>query len=135
MTNTKTIELPEIPKEVAEQIELLRERSDVSEREMALEVPEWNFIIRNYIGKAEPNATKYYRAIVNGYNTEKSPKEQLREYYDNLPVGVHAVVGNIKRQGVRDTLDILGITIPGVNAPAEETGECEDDDERSSEEF
>lgn len=62
-------------------------------------------------------------ALINGYEVEKSPEENVREYYNVLKLreeyleksGVH---GGQHRQGwlsVEETLNILGIKIEGVN--------------------
>ncbi|MBS4195389.1 hypothetical protein [Lederbergia citri] len=57
-------------------------------------------------------------ALVNGYEIEKSPEEKLREYFNEanvlIPVSkTHYQLG--VRDAVRKTVDILGITIEGIN--------------------
>src|SRR5690625_3000856 len=62
-------------------------------------------------------------AIVNGYVVEATSEDKLREYLRrneiepaSVPVSSNTVYKMIgRRQGVWDTLDILGITVEGVN--------------------
>lgn len=64
------------------------------------------------------------KALINGYEVEKSPEERLRDYYEYLKDGEESVVryggsGAQLRQGwqsVETTLDTLGIKIEGINA-------------------
>ena len=60
------------------------------------------------------------RALVNGYEVEKSPEEQIREYYvrNSDEYASTLYTSNLfegRRQGTVATLDILGIKIEGVN--------------------
>ncbi|WP_142385078.1 hypothetical protein [Cytobacillus massiliigabonensis] len=63
-------------------------------------------------------------ALVNGYEIEKTPEEKIRDYYYGLKgtecsLELRGQSGSQFRQGwqsVRETLDILGITIEGINA-------------------
>lgn len=60
-------------------------------------------------------------ALVNGYQVEKSTEEKVREFYESF---VHHDDGEYCEgvaYGINQTLDLLGIDIPGVNAPDEET--------------
>lgn len=63
-------------------------------------------------------------ALVNGYEVERTPYDQLREYYESnsawvedpgsyVPTERQRFIG--RNQGVLKTLKILGITVEGVN--------------------
>ncbi len=109
-----------IPREVAEAIEyaknvhtsLTNVLDDVfncrggSDRKMQL--------ITEYF---DGNEIGLMRALVNGYEIEKSPEEKLREYYNDL---TKCFVSDRYAQGaiesLRHTLNTLGITIEGINA-------------------
>lgn len=52
-------------------------------------------------------------ALVNGYTIETTPEEMVREYYDSFGGSPSA---QERKQGVVDTLNLLGIRIEGVNA-------------------
>jgi hypothetical protein len=62
-------------------------------------------------------------ALVNGYEVEKTPEDEVREYYDGLnfdPLACEICpkerrVRIEKRLSIRLTLNKLGITIEGVN--------------------
>ncbi|MGC4375744.1 DUF1642 domain-containing protein [Fictibacillus sp. Mic-4] len=64
----------------------------------------------------EKNMPIYARAILNGYEIEKSPEELLREYYEEL-VETGSAYAYSESYGIVHTLNILGIKIPGINAP------------------
>ncbi len=56
-------------------------------------------------------------ALVNGYEVEQSPEDKLRQRYEELgKASVHDLddVSHI-RYGIEEALDILGITIEGIN--------------------
>jgi len=52
-------------------------------------------------------------AIFYGYEVEQTPEEKLREYYESLDMQSREAD---EAYGVRETLNILGITIEGINA-------------------
>lgn len=54
------------------------------------------------------------QALVNGYEVEKTPEEMVREFYESL--NTSEVWEPKKRDGVEQTLNILGIKIGGINA-------------------
>ncbi|QAR52091.1 hypothetical protein BAE_04455 [Bacillus aerophilus] len=65
-------------------------------------------------------------ALINGYEIEKSPEQKVRYYYEYLEkrYGEVREKGDVQARltftsmmtGVRETLDLLGIKIEGVNA-------------------
>ncbi|MFD9274442.1 hypothetical protein ACFWA2_14505 [Bacillus subtilis] len=61
-------------------------------------------------------------ALVNGYEVEKTPEEKLREYYESLwsdycdsDDPFIEVACESARAAVKETLNLLGIKIEGVN--------------------
>jgi hypothetical protein len=58
-------------------------------------------------------------ALMNGYEVEETPEDQVRGHYENLDMkdlrGVASYVVTGERRGIRKTLDLLGIIIAGVN--------------------
>jgi hypothetical protein len=127
-----------LPREVAEAIEYIRD-TDLTEHALYdyrwlksdidddCEIrPRKNEILR-YIEYKDDifddrnQLMTYFSALVNGYTVEQTPEERVRVYYEGLRVTGHGVSGfaNVRSKdkmlGVRNTLDILGITINGVN--------------------
>lgn len=114
-----------IPKDVAEAIEKLRQGASDGEIEGAavdgvVITGLWDECeaVWKYAKESEDTLLQ---AVVNGYEIEATPEDRLREYYQGqLSANVlatateyHVYIG--KRSGVRKTLDILGITVEGVN--------------------
>ncbi|MFD2704705.1 hypothetical protein [Salibacterium lacus] len=133
---TKTIELPELTRKEAELVEELRQCYGNDFRMICRladfktgEYDRYNLLRRSmrWSELCEEDGDRITAAITNGYTIEKSPEDKLREYYGDLVRKEIALEragnsGSQFRQGymsVESTLDILGITIPGVNAPAE----------------
>ncbi|MDI3411819.1 hypothetical protein QKW52_22595 [Bacillus sonorensis] len=67
--------------------------------------------------------TDFLAALINGYEVEKTPEEKVREYYEEL-IRDKRVAFDYEEQlsyenmshAVRETLNLLGIKIEGVNA-------------------
>ncbi|MBM7600490.1 hypothetical protein JOC34_002881 [Virgibacillus halotolerans] len=85
----------------------------------ALTLKAWAFYSSS---KGTPD--KLMQALVNGYEVERTPHDQLREYYESnsawvedpgsyVPTERQRFIG--RNQGVLKTLKILGITVEGVN--------------------
>lgn len=62
-------------------------------------------------------------ALVNGYEIERTPEERLREYYERVQSNRRVVTRaaavtyyDFELRAIENTLDILGITIEGINA-------------------
>ena len=113
-----------LPKEVAEAIE--RERSSGFSEQQILTFP-WadylegsdRFVIQVY---RRVNFDNLVRALYNGYEVEKTPEDNLREYYgrikddiDRYDYGTSLIEAEAKRCAVNVVLRILGITIEGIN--------------------
>ena len=70
------------------------------------------------------NIKTYAKAILEGYQVELIPEEKVREYYEGMIKAenfceLNGSSGSQFRQGwqsVKETLDLLGIKIEGVNA-------------------
>lgn len=114
-----------IPKDVAEAIEKLREVvSDFEIVAIAVKGTVTNYMryeCEAVCKYAEDYADTLLQALVNGYEIEATPEDRIREYYRghephallDTPEKFHVNLG--RRGGVRKTLNILGITIEGVN--------------------
>ena len=124
-----------IPKEVAEAIEKITSVPNGQPwnieviRSNAEDIPSsfygiiWRWITR---GKITGGLREYFTALVNGYEVEQTPEEQLREYYEgsiryeeechNLGKHDRANTYYSERLGVETTLNKLGIEIEGINA-------------------
>jgi Protein of unknown function (DUF1642) len=130
-----------LPREVAEAIEKIREKggrnyaivraaiklSEASTEEKV--ISDW--VTENF----QDNLDALIIALVNGYEIEKSPedidaerKEKVREYFKQLSERWYRLfkdgdthelgIGYLHRmEAVMHTLNLLGIEIPGVNAP------------------
>ncbi|MFZ4454255.1 DUF1642 domain-containing protein [Salibacterium aidingense] len=127
--HTRTIELPEIPQEVAEVIEGLRSYS-YSDPEIAFKTPKISYVVRDYVEESKENASSFIIAAMHGYTVEKSPEERLREYYERGREEAEesyysghshlSVYADGRAKGAKDAATILGITVPGVNAPEDD---------------
>jgi hypothetical protein len=106
-----------IPKEVAAEIEKLRQHGSHADHYLL------SLAFRYTHGKeglvlfsfAQDHYDDYVQAIVNGYTVEVTPEDRVREFYeafdDDASDHARTVVYTIKQ-----TLNMLGITIAGVNA-------------------
>lgn len=70
-------------------------------------------ILNEYFNVIEWNSPRHphtlMEALVNGYEVEKSPEDELREYYRSGETSTQ------EAQAIRATLGILGIKIGGIN--------------------
>lgn len=130
-----------LPRDVAEAIEKLREYgweqanllnagefinidrptlAEIGGEHVGFPIAEW--LSKDF----HANYPNYVSALVNGYEVEQPPEEQLREYYDNLITStnemitegrtVGSMLPSAERVGIERTLAILGIQIEGINA-------------------
>lgn len=111
-----------LPREVAEAIEILRTithsntelmlvaRECHNENPMARRVYKWT--------KTDGKPDLLMEALVNGYEVEKTPEEEVREYYEPFSVRRQNLSSEKYAIGfaIVQTLDLLGIKIKGVNA-------------------
>jgi hypothetical protein len=120
-----------LPKEVANAMDEIQKRwggeslRDLPQIYSLRDEFEFCAVIADYSRTA---GNKYFEAVVHGYVAEKSPEEKVREYYEEIhekhgksfaevPYGgkpPHYFSG--VKDGIKTTLDILGIKIEGVNA-------------------
>ncbi|MGR6115866.1 DUF1642 domain-containing protein [Aeribacillus composti] len=113
-----------LPREVAEDIERLRKKgcSNFTIVRLAFEaysdystIRKWAFDIN---GRGTPDLLM--KALVNGYEIEETPEEKLRQYYSDVYEQYNELFKSDSRlygvlEGIENTLDILGIEIPGIN--------------------
>lgn len=115
-----------LTKEQAEAIELAKERDDIDRivNAASSDKPGW------YAGKYVPlNALTLetlMTALVNGYEVEKTPEENVQDYFNRLIELQHQAHEKADHEqeseflseqlGVKMTLDLLDIKIEGVNA-------------------
>lgn len=119
---------PTITKEQADAIEVLRSTRDLTDEWILLEYADVHF------GSSSDDTPEFQpiasmdlmtlaAALVNGYEVEKTPEEKLREYYESLwsdycdsDDPFIEVACESARAAVKETLNLLGIKIEGVNA-------------------
>lgn len=73
--------------------------------------------ITEFVYESRENMILYYQALVNGYEIEETPEEKIQEMFKK-PGPFNDGIGEMStayRNGIRDTLDTLNITIKGVN--------------------
>lgn len=123
MTTTKTIKLPEIPREVSEAIEELR-GFGYSNRTIVKHVHDAVFettpagIIKGYAVQDDRVYNEFLVAILHGYTVEKTPEEKVREFYEYFAVDASCSPEDAAcAHAIASTLDLLDIKIPGVNVP------------------
>ncbi|MEK5109913.1 hypothetical protein MHI57_24940 [Cytobacillus sp. FSL K6-0129] len=119
-----------LPRDVVEAIESLRRLGHDNRRIIGIGSSgmygQTSDVIKGYLRADGGNFDRLLSALVNGYEVEQPPEEQLREYYDNLITStnemitegrtVGAMLHSAERVGIEKTLQILGIKIEGVNA-------------------
>lgn len=112
-----------VPAEVARAISLMRKEGatnyEIIHRANGAIITEPDVVLRRWaFGEDAPaNPDILMSALVVGYEIEKSPEEMLREYYEEFsrfPDDYEAGV----LEGIYKTLDILGVTIEGINDKA-----------------
>lgn len=115
-----------LPKVVAEAIEYYRSQGlgsasiasiAVTSAGIGRERPLVDFVIQ-----AADNSEKIMSALVNGYTVEATPEEMVRNYYE-IEMTLLAHLGKYDgayhegtTSAIKETLNLLGIKIEGVNA-------------------
>lgn len=113
-----------LPREVAEAIEYLRKKGyrNFTIMRLAFEAHSDSSVIRkwafNINGRGTPDLLM--KALVNGYEIEETPEEKLQRYYSDVNEQFNELLESDSRlygvlEGIENTLDILGIEIPGIN--------------------
>lgn len=118
-----------VTEEQARSIEFLRGVGYSDEKIMSMYVDDALGYIEMQHGRSvgclyDLDALRFATALVNGYEVEKTPEEKVREYYatnyqrheQSLPRSKDDFYTSGVAEGVRSTLDLLGIKIEGVNA-------------------
>lgn len=118
---------PTITKEQADAIEVLRSTRDLTDEWILLEYADVHF------GSSSDDTPEFQpiasmdlmtlaAALVNGYEVKKTPEEKVREYYESLwsdncdsDDPFIEVACESARAAVKETLNLLGIKIEGVN--------------------
>ncbi|WP_368900708.1 hypothetical protein [Oceanobacillus oncorhynchi] len=83
-------------------------------------------ILRDYFFESKESSPDILlKALVNDYEVEETPEEKLikvyKQYLQSTSIGsMDARLFACKAAGIRETLDILGIEIKGINEPKEE---------------
>ncbi|MGD7007587.1 DUF1642 domain-containing protein [Metabacillus sp. 84] len=118
-----------LPKEVAEAIEKVWSMSDNATLSKHLYLNNWTQLYKDKrpvedVVKleeyAEEKPIEYMTALVNGYTVEQTPEERLLEWYQGYKSdkGLSAWAAGRRDgiiTGIPVALNILGITIPGIN--------------------
>ncbi|MCP1528547.1 hypothetical protein [Bacillus pumilus] len=110
---------PEITKEQAEAITYLRGLG----RDDEYILSHFGVYVRHCAVLNELSRVSLAAALINGYEIEKSPEEKVREYYGFNHDEHHKVLTASPRgqytsgvaDGIRKTIDLLGIKVEGVN--------------------
>jgi hypothetical protein len=119
-----------LPREVAEAIELAR-KWGYRDAEILKQAAGHGFVDHELIPLESVDIMTLAKALINGYEVEKSPeeleaerKEKVREYYEfwseranDRDYEIRTEAEN-KLDGMLFVLDAYGIKIPGVNADA-----------------
>lgn len=74
--------------------------------------------IHNFVGSSNGSFDALISALVNGYEVEKTPEYKVREYYESIVELFERheeSYDNGTLRGVKQTLNLLGITIEGIN--------------------
>lgn len=123
---------PEITKEQAEAIEFLRKHYD-DRGILELYAEDTIGHVHQMYGHDcgcvyDLDLIDFAAALINGYEIEKSPEQKVRDYYESnyakheksKPFSDDDYYTTGVSNGIRQTLDLLGIEIDGVNVDHEE---------------
>ena len=117
-----TVEKVKVTKEVAEALyEVERNYIGIN---IAITFHAKNALIGKYAPLQSLSIEDLARALINGYEVEKSPEENVRAYYEQTrkistspeEAAIVKIRADGTMRGIRNTLDLLGISIEGVNA-------------------
>ncbi|MCY8191494.1 hypothetical protein MOC62_07730 [Bacillus spizizenii] len=109
---------PTITKEQAEELETMRRTGG---RDKHILMAACDNVLGGKLAKLD--LLTLAAALVNGYEVEKTPEEKVREYFESLWADYcdsddpfNEVACESARDAVKETVDLLGIKIEGVNA-------------------
>lgn len=109
---------PTITKEQAKELEAYRRSGDLDIQILGAACDE---VLGGKLAKLD--LLTLAAALVNGYEVEATPEDRVREYYAELQEKERAAQSRgvtfsleCEREGVINTLNLLGIKIEGVNA-------------------
>jgi hypothetical protein len=113
-----------LPREVAEAIELAK-KSKYSDDEILIRAAAHGFVTPELMPLESVDIMTLAKALINGYEIEKSPEDKVREYYEGLietktdPLNdpYTRELAAYEASGVVKTLNLLDIKVPGVNEP------------------
>lgn len=106
-----------IPRDVADDIEKLR-RVNTSNQDIIYKFA-WD--TENGYMELVAYAAYYFetfiQALVNGYEVEETPEDKVRGLFNTPPIFNNGIgeLSTAYRNGILDTLEMLNITIKGVN--------------------
>ncbi len=105
-----------VSKEVFQLLKRVEEEDDV-ERLVSAVADKSPYLYREYEEAKHLDLHELMKALVNGYEVEKTPEEKVREYYlDSTDSEVYSRAFTFHYDdAIRTTLDLLGIKIEGVN--------------------
>ena len=116
-----------VPVEVARAISLMRKEGatnyEIIHRANGALLTEPDVVLRRWAFEedAPANPDMLMSALINGYEVEKTPEERLRDYFDTQRMKYLASVDGERTEylskylAIKQTLEILGITIEGIN--------------------
>lgn len=107
-----------LPREVAEAIQRVRShyKSGCEYDLDLLKKEDWDCIhpIVVFTQDSRVNMQLYFEALVNGYEVEQTPEDKVRDYFNYCKNSAAPEIRS-EMYGIRNTLNILGIKIEGVN--------------------
>lgn len=126
-----------LPKEVAEGIKYYRDKGASNYNILHLAegaiISEPDLTLKKWAFEGTGSPDLLMKALVNGYEVERTPHDELREYYKELldeyrnnptfTEGFQVYLGKLVT--LKRTIDILGITVDGINGkPEKEADPC-----------
>lgn len=124
------MEKVKLPKNIIDCIRKARKDNDsnfaiISKTKGALVTPYLLDLNEYFFSGKNSTPDIFLEALVNGYVVEETPEEKLikvyKQYLQSTSIGsLDARLFASKAAGIRETLNILGIEIEGINKPKEE---------------
>lgn len=109
---------PTLTKEQAEELEAHRRSGDL---DIQILVAACDNVLGGKLAKLDPLTLA--AALINGYEVEATPEDRVREYFAELQEKQRTAQSRgvtfsleCEREGVINTLNLLGVKIEGVNA-------------------